>query len=116
MSDYSTVLTDQEKKDLFKDASQITVYDETRGEYHEATDESVRWRSKVGPFVIYGTVGSNEKAVERHAPTWADVVTHLHPRFIANYGTRAPSIYPVTYKPQFHRAGDYPTEGGGSTV
>lgn len=116
MSNYSTELTDQEKKDLFKDASQISVYDETRDEYREATNEYVRWRSKVGPFVIYGTVGSNEKAVERRAPTWADVVTHLHPRFIANYGTRAPSTYPVTYKPQFHRAGNYPTEDRGSTA
>lgn len=115
MSNYSSESTDQQKKDFFKDASEISVCKETRDEYHDATNESVRWRSK-GPFVISGTIGSNEETVERHAPTWVDVVTHLHPRFIANYGTRAPSTYPVTYKPQFHRAGDYPTEDGGSTV
>jgi hypothetical protein len=110
MSNYSTELNDEQKKELFKDASEVTLLEVTRDEYVEKTNESARWRSKIGPFVMFGTVNNVDKAVTRYARTWADVVTHLHPRFIRNSQARAPKTSTVTYTPQFHRAGDYPTE------
>jgi hypothetical protein len=119
MSTYSTETTAQEKKDLFKDASEVTVHEVTRDEYEKETEESLRWRRKVGPFVIYDTTvkdDDDDDAVIRYAPTWGDVVTHPHPRFIRNMATPVPTDFPVTYTPQFHRAGDYSTQAGSSTA